>query len=92
MHPVPKIAPSPIPSRPNILYFPYNNIIVLHRMTPYLVLSGKSIDDLGFPGSCMKDINKYQYFTVEVMIEANTTIATEYTGYLGFCFTNMCSV
>lgn len=26
--------------------------IVIHKMMPFLVLSGKSIDDLGFPGSC----------------------------------------
>lgn len=63
--------------------------VVLHSMTPYLILSGKSIDDLGFPGSCEQDDEKYRYSTVEVTIETNET---EYTGYLGFCFVAYCGV
>lgn len=35
---------------------------------PYLVLSGKTIDDLGFPGSCLKDAKNYSYSTVQVTI------------------------
>lgn len=60
-------------------------------MTPYLVLSGKSIDDLGFSGSCIKDKNGYKYSTVEVSILTNDN-QTQYTGYLGFCFVGMCDV
>lgn len=48
----------------------YINIltIVAQTMTPYLILSGKSLDDLGFPGSCIKDQNSYSYSTVRVHI------------------------
>jgi len=63
--------------------------VVIHHMMPFLVLSGKSIDDLGFPGSCEEDEHGYAYSTVEVSI---MTDPTEYTGYLGFCFPSMCSV
>lgn len=59
-------------------------------MTPYLILSGKSLDDLGFPGSCIKDQNSYSYSTIEVSIKTNTTGV--HSGFLGFCFTSMCSV
>lgn len=59
-------------------------------MTPYLILSGKALDDLGFPGSCIKDQNNYSYSTVEVSIQTNTSGV--HSGFLGFCFTSMCSV
>ena len=40
-------------------------------MTPYLVLSGKGIDDLGFPQTCERDSRGYSYSTVEISINTN---------------------
>lgn len=34
-------------------------------MAPYMILSGKGIDDMGFPGMCM-DNPKYAFTTVKM--------------------------
>lgn len=42
-------------------------------MTPFLILSGKGVDDLGFQQLCQDDKRNYSYNTVEVSLRPNTT-------------------
>jgi len=59
-------------------------------MAPYALLSGKMLDDMGFPYSCLKNPSN-NYFTVKLGItediEDNNYALTM---YYGLCFTAQC--
>lgn len=49
------------------MYFTF--YAVARQVSRYVLLSGKMVDDLGFPQSCVKD-KLNAYFTAEVRVEA----------------------
>lgn len=56
-------------------------------IAPYVLLSGKSIDDLGFPDKCAK-MDQSGYMTVEFMQpQSNFNL----TVYFGLCFNSLCT-
>lgn len=56
-------------------------------LAPFLLLSGKTIDDLGFPDKCM-NMSQSTYTTVQyVQPEANFN----FTAYFGLCFNSSCT-
>lgn len=56
-------------------------------MHGYLAFSGKIIDDLGLPNSCVKN-STYHYFTGKIDAAGEEN---DYVAYLGLCFSAICS-
>jgi hypothetical protein len=72
--------------RPNVIDGCYR--VVAAEVTPYLLLSGKNIDDLGYPEYCERN-PKNRYSVVEGTVGVPS--GSEYYMYLGFCFSSNCS-
>lgn len=53
-------------------------------MVGYLALSGKQLNDLGFPTTCQKQPT-YRYFTSQLEIPYQHS-----PGFLGVCFSTKC--
>ena len=62
--------------------------LVLQEVHGYVLYSGKMVDDLGLPYTCLKYPN-YSYFTGEV---AGIQDDVKYRAYLGVCFSSKCTV
>ena len=62
---------------------------VYEEITPYAILSGKNVDDLGYPSFCERNSSNL-YTTAEATITTNSS--STYDVYLGVCFSNKCSV
>lgn len=63
------------------------DIKVNKEIAPYALNSGKLVDDLGFPKTCLNSPSR-AYFTGKLDAEGTES---EYTVYLGICFTSKCN-
>lgn len=59
----------------------------MKEMAPYAVWSGKMLDDMGFPISCLKDSSN-AFWEVEVGVASEWGALTM---YYGLCFTAVCN-
>lgn len=77
------------------VYVRFTFKIVLQEMAPYMLFSGKQLDDMGFPKMC--EDNGMDFTTVKIDTYVMDEHVSEHSDFLfsfyyGFCFTDVCSV
>jgi hypothetical protein len=68
--------------------------IVFKEIAPFMLFSGKQLDDMGFPKMCTK--NGMEYTTVKIDTYITDQHITEHPDFLfsfyyGFCFSHVCT-